>query len=386
MKKLRIGLLTHNYPTKQTESKDAGRFVYAFAHALSRKAKPYVFCPDYGGEKEIDLKVPVTWFDWGGGNEKFGNWKMYSPLSAVKFIKLTSTGCKEVLKFVNDNDIDYLISFWNFPSGVFGLYAKKKFGIHYSTWALGSDIYIYPKLPIVRQIVKRVLRNADIAFGNSYDIGRAIKKLSGAKSTFLPTSNLIENKKYKKPKLDKKKTNFLYLARLEKVKGPDVLIEAAGVLSTKTTNFTVTFIGSGSMSSELKDQIRRLHLEKIVKILGYIEDQQTVNGFIIESDCLVIPSRSESFPLVVTEALLPSLPMIGSNVGDMPEFVGKNNIGYIFPKENSRALAKVMLKMIKNAKKMKRSNKKKMHKLAEDFRLDRIVDKFLSSVEPFVSE
>lgn len=380
MLKRRIGILTHNYPLYPEESKDAGKFVYNFAHKLAKKHKVFVFCPDYGGKKEKDTKVPVTWFDWKGDEEKFGNWKFYSPFSIWKFTKLMFFGCKDVIRFIRDNKIDYVLSFWNLPSGVFALWAKKKLGVSYSTWALGSDIYLYPKYPFLRQATRLVLKNADKVFVNSFDIGKVIKKLCGVNTFFLPAANTLEMKTCKKPNLDEDKFNFLCIARLERVKGIDILVEAAKILSKKERNFKVSFIGGGSMFADIKKLIENYKIKKVVNILGYVEDQAIVNGYLKACDCLIIPSRSESFPLVITEALQASLPMIGSNVGDMPEFIGENKLGYVFPKENAKSLAKVMEKMMKDGKNIRKTRKNSMKKLSLSFKLNRIVDKFLASI------
>ncbi|MBI3397443.1 glycosyltransferase [Candidatus Woesebacteria bacterium] len=379
-KPLRIGILTHNYPAYQKESKDAGKFVYAFSHELSKKSAVFVLCPDYNNKTEINDKlVPVSWFDWGSDGTKFGNWSYFSPFTYVNVLKLFRSGNRVVLEFVKRNKINYLLSFWNFPSGVFALHANEELNIPYSTWALGSDIYFYSKLPLVRQIISKVILRADKVFGNSIDICKAIKNLTGRSAKVLPTSNSVSVKDIKIPNLNKKLFNFLYLARLEKVKGPDLLIEAAKLLTEKKQNFEINIIGTGSMYEDLKRRISEYKLNNKVKLLGYIEDQSLVNGYLGESDCLVIPSRSESFPLVITEALQVGLPIIGSNVGDVGSFVGKNKIGMVFSSESSELLANCMEDMIIKGKRLRKTNQAKMLKLAKNFELKNIVDKFYNS-------
>src|SRR5258708_794895 len=378
--KLRIGILTHNYPKDSKESRDAGKFIYTYSHELSKQANVFVFCPDYGGKKEKDTKVPVTWFDWGGNGKKFGSWNFFSPTSVFRFVKLITSGNKELIRFIKEREIDYLLCFWTFPSGIFAYFAKKKLGIGYSTWSLGSDIYIYPKLPVVIQLTQIVLKDADHRFGNSYDICKAIKKISGMTAEFLTTSNPIMIKKYISPKLNEHNYNFLCIARLEKVKGPDILLEAAKLLKQKSNDFSITFIGSGSMFSSLNDRVKEYGLSDNVKILGYVEDQALVNGYLKNSDCLIIPSRSESFPLVITEAIQTGLSMIGSDVGDMPLFIKGNKIGFIFKKENSEDLASCMGKMMKHGRVLGKKNKSLMKKLSDQFKMESIVENFLSSI------
>lgn len=377
----RIGILTHNYPVYKNESKDAGKFVYAFAHELSKKSAVFVLCPDYGtGTKASERRVPVTWFNWGSNGKKFGNWSYYSPFSYLNAFRLFRRGNEAVSEFVTNNRIDYLISFWNFPSGVFALHANEELKIPYSTWALGSDIYFYSKLPIVRQIVSKVVKRADKVFGNSIDICKAIKGLTGRSAEVLLTSNLISIKDAKSPNLNKKLFNFLYLARLEKVKGPDLLIEATKILMEKRQDFEVNMIGTGSMYEGLQRKINDYKLNTKIKLHGYIEDQSIVNGYLKESDCLVIPSRSESFPLVITEAIQVGIPILGSDVGDVGYYVNKNKLGMVFSNGPSELLAGCMEKMITKGKELRKANSDKMFKLAREFELRNIVDKFYNSI------
>jgi glycosyltransferase involved in cell wall biosynthesis len=377
---MKIGIITHNYPLKKDESKDAGKFVYQFAHKLSSKADVFVLVPQKSGKKEIDNKVPVQWFSWGDDYNKLGTWKFFSPLSLLKFFRLLIIGSRVTNQFVKENKIDYLLCFWNLPSGFFGFYAKKISGVKYATWALGSDIYIYSKLPIVRQITQMILKNADLVLGNSKDINSEIKKLAQVKSQFLPTATQASTKEYKNPNLDKDVFNFLCLGRLEKVKGQDILIEACKILITKDEKFHLNLIGSGTNKTVLEREISSSDLSNHINLLGYIEDQKLINGYLKYSDCLIIPSRSESFPLVITEALQVGLPMIGSQVGDMKTFITTNRLGYTFQKLDADQLAQKMQKMMKIGRKIRKEKRNQMAKLSKEFELESIVNQFLRYV------
>lgn len=384
-KKIRVGIVTHNYPLYKGQSKDAGNFVYNFTQALAaRVGKAYVFCPNYPGRKESYKVAPVTWFSWSGGDKKLGNSKWWNPNDLFRTRELLSSGQREIINFVNKNRIDILLSFWNFPGGVFACEAKKKTGIPYMTWALGSDIYIYPKFPIIRSIVKKVLKNANIAYGNSFDICSKIQQISGVKARFLPTANSLRLEKIKKPSLNKQQCNFLFLGRQELVKGPDVIIKAVEILAKTNQDIHLYMIGEGSLKEALSKEIKQKKIDHLITMLGYVEDQSVVNGYLLNCDCLVIPSRSESFPLVITEALQANLPIIGSNVGDMPTFIPKNKLGYIFEKENSQKLASLMKKMIKDSKTIKKRNITRSKQLAERFKLNSIVGDFLEDVKEHV--
>ena len=67
------------------------------------------------------------------------------------------------------------------------------------------------------------------------------------------------------------------------------------------------------------------------------------------ADCIVIPSISESIPLVLSEGVNANKPLIVTNVGDMGYLAEKYKLGYVVEKENYNDLAEALIKM-SNAK------------------------------------
>ena len=74
------------------------------------------------------------------------------------------------------------------------------------------------------------------------------------------------------------------------------------------------------------------------------------------SSIVVVPSRMESLPTTVKEAFYLNVPVIGTNVGGIPELIKNNETGIIIPPENSSILAEVVNELL--------SNKEKAEKLA----------------------
>jgi glycosyltransferase involved in cell wall biosynthesis len=70
------------------------------------------------------------------------------------------------------------------------------------------------------------------------------------------------------------------------------------------------------------------------------------------ADVLVVPSRTESFGMVVTEALAGALPVIAVDVGGIPEALGRTasgRPGLLVPAENSAALAGALTRWLTDA-------------------------------------
>ena len=74
------------------------------------------------------------------------------------------------------------------------------------------------------------------------------------------------------------------------------------------------------------------------------------------SSVVVVPSRMESLPTTVKEAFFLKVPVIGTNVGGIPELISNNETGILVPTENSDKLAQAVNELL--------SDKEKAEKLA----------------------
>ena len=68
----------------------------------------------------------------------------------------------------------------------------------------------------------------------------------------------------------------------------------------------------------------------------------------LSSDCVVIPSRSESIPLVFSEALRFDRELIVSDVGDMGTLGRQYGVAWVIPPEDPMALRAAMKKRVES--------------------------------------
>jgi len=76
------------------------------------------------------------------------------------------------------------------------------------------------------------------------------------------------------------------------------------------------------------------------------------------SSIVVVPSRMESLPTTVKEAFFLNVPVIGTDVGGIPELITNNETGILVPPENPGKLADAVNELL--------SNKEKAEKLARN--------------------
>ncbi len=113
-------------------------------------------------------------------------------------------------------------------------------------------------------------------------------------------------------------TDLLFVGELRKLKGADVLIKAIAELN-KIRSVSATIVGDGPDRAVLEKLVSDRGLTKLVRFAGVLGAREAFGL----GRVMIIPSRAESFPYVVLEAVAAELPIVASNVGGIPEILSK---------------------------------------------------------------
>lgn len=145
--------------------------------------------------------------------------------------------------------------------------------------------------------------------------------------------NIIkENKSGKISNLNNRQ--IISVGRLEDVKDFYTLILVFSVIVKKYPNYILKIIGEGSMREKLEEQIKKCNLQKNVILTGRRTENE-INNELIKSDVFVLTSKSESFSLVLCEAMNFGVPCIAFDVDVGPREIiqdGKN--GFLIENRN----------------------------------------------------
>jgi glycosyltransferase involved in cell wall biosynthesis len=127
-------------------------------------------------------------------------------------------------------------------------------------------------------------------------------------------------------------------------KGQDLLIRALGHL-TDVDDWTCTIVGSldaaPAFVDELTRAIRRTDLTTRTTLTGVLTGSLLDRAY-SEADLVVVPSRSESYGMVVAEALARGIPVLAARVGGIPEALSSDTAGVMVPPEDPWALELVL--------------------------------------------
>jgi glycosyltransferase involved in cell wall biosynthesis len=133
----------------------------------------------------------------------------------------------------------------------------------------------------------------------------------------------------------------IYVGRLEKEKGIDVLLDAWEIVQRENGSAELIIAGGGSQRGSLESKVETMGLSG-VRFTGRYE-RSMLSGLFGQVAVSAHPSEwNENSPYTVRESLLNGVPAIVSNVGGMPEMINYDS-GTVVPPGDHVALARAII-------------------------------------------
>ncbi len=137
----------------------------------------------------------------------------------------------------------------------------------------------------------------------------------------------------------------LFVGRLERRKGIDLLLEAARRVLAEDPELWLVIAGRdiAGWTEQIDNLVGSALAERIV-LLGEVSvaaREKLLNG----ARCLVFPSRYESFGLVPLEAFVHGLPTVAARAGAVPEVIVDGESGLLFEPDDPAGLADAVLRL-----------------------------------------
>ena len=319
--KRKILVASNLYPSKELPYK--GTFVKNFVDSLK----------EYDPECEIDLCVLKR--------------KNSSKLSLLKEYVKTYASLFKKLMF-GKYDLVYCHFITHFAPVFFiaSLFRKQKtvYNIH------GEDII--PQSRLARMLLKIGEINLKKAFKVVVP-SIYFRDFTSEKYPFLTSKIIVSASggilesfyiKREVPKSSRKIT-IGYLSRIERGKGWDTFMEAIRIIRSKGYENPVIMVGGGEEINNLKnlrDKNKNLNIEHI----GALPPEK-IPAILKKMDLFVFPSKlEESLGLVGIEAMAASLPVIGSRIGGLQDYVRDDYNGYYFEPGNVVELSEKIIEYL----------------------------------------
>ena len=157
-----------------------------------------------------------------------------------------------------------------------------------------------------------------------------------------------------------KKIIFGFAGRFVEEKGFDILLNAIPKVIKKNSNIHFVFAGDTNIAYENfynKNHNKILLVKSHLTMFDLLKETDLQNFYHL-IDFIVIPSRSDCFPLVQVEAMLHGIPSIVSDIPGARFLVKETGFGLIFKKNDVEDLvAKILTAIIKKSSLLGNRNK-----------------------------
>ena len=230
------------------------------------------------------------------------------------------------------------------------------------------------------------IKSSKIFFHNSHDMKYFVNLgvSNNANSIILPGSGVNLNI-FKYSKLENRESNlnlnFLYFGRMLKEKGLEELIKTSILIKKKFINITFTFVGSCDDNN--KSSLKMEYLQNLNKlnVINYIEHTNKIIDYIIDSDCVILPSYREGFPKSLIEASAIGRPMITSNIPGCRDIVTDGYNGFLFNPRDVDDMTNVITKFINLDFNLKNQMSINANKIAiNKFDEKKIINKYVETI------
>lgn len=134
-------------------------------------------------------------------------------------------------------------------------------------------------------------------------------------------------------------------------KGHEIFLRASQKVVAQFSNARFLIVGRAEDEDDARREIflkrlaGRLGLQSQVIFTGYRQDMPRLMAAI---DLLVVATEAEPFGRVILEAMAAGKPVVGTSSGGTPELVEHEKTGLLVPPRDSEAMAKAILRLLKN--------------------------------------
>lgn len=249
-------------------------------------------------------------------------------IPGVRGLMFKKNAKRALENLLSKEDIDIIHGHYLFPAGAAAVEVGKKHGIKTYVTAHGSDMFeLYKSQPLMRPTLKNVLKDADVVFAVSNAlkheiiatgvVGIADKTRISWNSVDINKFSTKQNNSFKDEYNLNDKPIVLFVGNLIKRKNVDSLLEAKKIANS---DYYLVVVGDGPLFKKLTKKVEDENIRDVI----FTGSRDDVENIIPSCDVLILPSFSESFGLVLIEALACGKPVIGSDVGGISEIINES--------------------------------------------------------------
>lgn len=154
------------------------------------------------------------------------------------------------------------------------------------------------------------------------------------------------------------------VAQLSEDRGQKYLIQVSKQLREHSPKIKVIVVGEGSLLLELSERVKEMQEEDMVFFLGFRENNPQVFNSL---DVFALTSDREGLGTIIRDAMACRLPVVGTKVGEIADWVSHQKTGFLVPAQRPKSLAKAILKIYEDKELAHRLGQKGYEEVREEF-------------------
>jgi len=359
---MKIAILTSSFP--RTKGDFQGNFIlYLAAGQVKLGHEVHVICPHVPGLRFCDMMEGVhvhrfPYFFPYTLERLSSESGMYSSLRSsllawfqLPFFLFCEWYCTE--RIIRKNSIELIHSHWIIPQGIVGSISARIHRLPHVMSSHVADVQVFSRGFAPSSILRLILSGADCLTTNSTFTHNEIAKLCTipCPSEVIPMGTFPVFRNEGIRHLPEESPIILFVGRLIRWKGVETLIQAMPFIHTKISSARLVIIGDGPERTHLEQTVRDKQLHTIIKFTGKVDDK-TRTDYYYEASVFVLPSQQqngmvmEGLGVVLLEAMAAGCPVIGSNVGGIPDIIIDGENGFLVPERDPEALAEKIVSLL----------------------------------------
>lgn len=261
--------------------------------------------------------------------------------SYLKIRELLQTSSRALASHLEAQHYDYILALGAFPMGWITAGATEVNNIPFTIWLFEPDIGLWARRFLYGRMIRRTLRRAKALFADGDKLCEMTTGIGDRECLFMPTLRRFH---YKMLPIQREEV-FLYVGALETHKGIFDLLKAFARIEQDIWDYRLLVVGTGSKADKVQRSINSQGLRGKVHLLGNLPNEELIN-YLQRARALVIPSHTDSIPLVFGEALQTATPMVVTDAGDLGSLVHDNKLGFVARRKSPASLADAMVRMM----------------------------------------
>ncbi|WP_413380559.1 N-acetyl-alpha-D-glucosaminyl L-malate synthase BshA [Alkalihalobacillus sp. 1P02AB] len=254
--------------------------------------------------------------------------------------------------------LDVLHVHYALPHAICGILAKQMVGdeLKIVTTLHGTDITVLGYDPSLVELIRFAIEKSDYVTAVSQDLIKQTKELVATDKEIETVYNFIDERVYTRKEVSELRSHyriketekvFIHISNFRPVKRVTDIVKTFHKVVEKV-DAKLLLIGNGPDLPIVRDLVKEYQLEDRVLILG---NQKHIAELLSMSDLLFLLSEKESFGLVALEAMSCGVPVIGTEVGGIPEVVEHGVTGYLCPVGDINCIAEKTIELLNDQSK-----------------------------------